>query len=305
MVPVMSNWSAGAGLSPVSTPHGSLHWSTLCHLIRLSNQAGTLLLMLPTMWALVLASRGKPAWSLLAVFAVGSFLMRSAGVVLNDLADRSFDRLVERTRTRPLASGALGVPVALATATLLILAAVGLLLLTNELTILLSPVAIFLAAVYPYSKRFLHLPQAVLGLAFGWGVVMAWAAARNRLEAPVWLLYAATLLWAVAYDTIYALQDREDDARIGLKSSALLFGARTWIAVSISLGGMLFMLGLTGWMMSLGPAFYAVLAVVGGFFTGQVRTLRGAVAPAQAFSMFRRHVWIGWAILAGIWAGFL
>ncbi|MGH7166907.1 MAG: 4-hydroxybenzoate octaprenyltransferase [Nitrospiraceae bacterium] len=301
----MPDSAAGAGPSRASTPPGSLHWSTLIHLIRLSNQSGTLLLMLPTLWALLLASRGTPDWSLLAVFAAGSFLMRSAGVVLNDLADRSFDRLVERTRTRPLASGALGVPAALATATVLMLAAVGLLIFTNELTILLSPVALLLAAIYPFSKRFVHLPQAVLGLAFGWGVVMAWAAARNRLEVPVWFLYAGTILWAVAYDTIYALQDREDDARIGVKSSALLFGARTWIAVGVSLGGMLGMLGLTGWMVSLGPWFYAMLAVVGGFFTRQVWTLRGPVSPARAFSMFRHHVWVGWAIFAGIWVGFL
>jgi len=300
----MPDSAAGTGLSGIRTPQGGLHWSTLCHLIRLSNQAGTLLLMLPTLWALVLASRGRPAWSLLAVFAAGSFLMRSAGVVLNDLADRSFDRLVERTRTRPLASGALGVPAALVTATVLMLAAVSLLVFTNKLTILLSPMAILLAVIYPYSKRFVHLPQAVLGLAFGWGVVMAWAAAQNRLETPVWLLYGATLFWAVAYDTIYSLQDREDDARIGVKSSALLFGARTWIAVGVSLGGMLILLGLTGSLMRLGPAFYGALAVVGGFFASQVWTLRGVVSPAQAFRMFRRHVWVGCAILAGFWAGF-
>jgi 4-hydroxybenzoate polyprenyltransferase len=185
------------------------------------------------------------------------------------------------------------------------LAAAGLLIFTNELTILLSPVALLLAATYPFSKRFVHLPQAVLGLAFGWGVVMAWAAARNRLEIPVWFLYAGTIFWAVAYDTIYALQDREDDARIGVKSSALLFGARTWIAVGVSLSGMLIMLGLTGWIVSLGPGYYAMLAVVGGFFTRQVWTLRGSVSPARAFSMFQQHVWVGWAILAGIWVGFL
>jgi len=300
----MSNSATGSDLTRLSGS-GGLNWSTLAHLIRLSNQSGTLLLMLPTLWALVLASRGRPTWSLLAVFAAGCFLMRSAGVVLNDLADRSFDRLVERTRTRPLASGALGVPAALATATVLMLAAVGLLIFTNELTILLSPVALLLAAIYPFSKRIIHLPQAVLGVAFGWGVVMAWAAARNRLEIPVWFLYAGTIFWAAAYDTIYALQDRGDDARIGVKSSALLFGARTWIAVGVSLGGMLIMLGLTGWMVSLGPAFYAMLAVVGGFFTRQVWKLRGSVPPAEAFSMFRQHVWVGWAILAGIWVGFL
>jgi len=301
----MSDSATGPDLSRLSGSGGGLNWSTLAHLIRLSNQSGTVLLMLPTLWALVLASRGRPTWSLLAIFAIGSFLMRSAGVVMNDLADRSFDRQVERTRTRPLASGDLGVPAALATAIILVSAAAGLVFLLNPLTILLSPVALLLAAVYPFSKRIIHLPQAVLGVAFGWGAVMAWAAVRNSLEVPVWFLYAGTVLWAVAYDTIYALQDREDDARIGVKSSAILFGSRTWIAVGVSLGGMLIMLGLTGWMVSLGPAFYAMLALVGGFFARQVWKLRGSPSPAQAFSMFRQHVWVGWAILAGIWVGFL
>ena len=301
----MSASATGPDLSRLSGSGGGLNWSTLAHLIRLSNQSGTVLLMQPTLWALVLASRGRPTWSLLAIFAIGSFLMRSAGVVMNDLADRSFDRQVERTRTRPLASGDLGVPAALATAMVLVSAATGLVLFLNQLTILLSPVALLLAAVYPFSKRIIHLPQAVLGVAFGWGAVMAWAAVRNSLEVPVWFLYAGTVLWAVAYDTIYALQDREDDARIGVKSSAILFGSRTWIAVGVSLGGMLIMLGLAGWLIGLGPMFYGMLAVVSGFLSQQVWKLRGSVSPALAFSMFKQHIWVGGVILAGIWAGFL
>jgi len=301
----MSDSATGPDLSRLSGSGSGLNWSTLAHLIRLSNQSGTVLLMLPTLWALVLASRGRPTWSLLAIFAIGSFLMRSAGVVMNDLADRSFDRQVERTRTRPLASGDLGVPAALATAIILVSAAAGLVFLLNPLTILLSPVALLLAAVYPFSKRIIHLPQAVLGVAFGWGVVMAWAAARNRLEIPVWFLYAGTIFWAAAYDTIYALQDRGDDARIGVKSSALLFGARTWIAVGVSLGGMLIMLGLAGWLIGLGPMFYGMLAAVSGFLSRQVLKLRGSVSPVLAFSMFKQHIWVGGVILAGIWVGFL
>ncbi len=301
----MANSATGSDLLRPSGSGGGLNWSTLAHLIRLSNQSGTVLLMLPTLWALVLASRGRPTWSLLAIFAVGSFLMRSAGVVMNDLADQSFDRQVERTRARPLASGALGVPAALATAMVLVSAAAGLVLFLNQLTILLSLVAFLLAAVYPFSKRVIHLPQAVLGVAFGWGAVMAWAAVRNSLEVPVWFLYAGTVFWAVAYDTIYALQDREDDARIGVKSSTILFGSRIWIAVGVSLGGMLIMLGLAGWLVGLGPMFYGMLAVVSGFLSRQVLKLRGSVSPALAFGMFKQHIWVGWAILAGIWAGFL
>ncbi len=264
-----------------------------------------MLLMLPTLWALVLASHGQPPVSLLIIFAVGAFLMRSAGVVINDLADRSFDRQVDRTRMRPLASGALGAPEALATATVLMLMAASLLVFLNPLAILVSPVAFLLAALYPFTKRIIHLPQAVLGIAFGWGVVMAWAAARNSLDNQVWFLYASAVLWAVAYDTIYALQDRADDARIGVKSSAILFGAQAWIAVGASVCGMLLLLAVTGWLVGIGPAFYVMLAAVAGFLTHQVWKLRGPVSPEMAFALFKQHVWVGWAILAGIWAGFL
>jgi len=280
-------------------------WSSLASLIRLQNQSGTWLLMLPTLWALILASQGKPPASLLIIFAAGSFLMRSAGVVFNDVADRALDRQVARTRSRPLASGALGVQAALATAGVLTALAAALLTLLNPLTLLLSPVALALAALYPFSKRIIQLPQAVLGIAFGWGVVMAWAAVRNSLDTPVWLLYGSTICWAIAYDTIYSLQDREDDIRIGVKSAAILFGAQTWLAVGIALGGMLLLLGLAGWLLGLGTVFYGMLAAVGGFFSQQVRTLRGAVSPAFALAMFKQHIWAGIAILIGLWLGYL
>ncbi len=280
-------------------------WRTLAHLIRLSNQSGTLLLALPIFWALVLASQGRPPLDLVAVFLAGSFLMRSAGVVMNDLADRSFDRQVARTKTRPLASGALTVREALVTAAILLTLAASLLVFVNRLTILLSPVAFLLAALYPFSKRIVQLPQAVLGISFGWGVVMAWAAVRGHLALPCWLLYASTVLWALAYDTIYALQDREDDARVGVKSSAIFFGSRTWLAVGVSSASMLTLLGIAGWLVGLGPAFYATLGAVGLFLIRQVVHLRGAVSPGLAFAMFKQHAWVGWAILGGMWAGFL
>lgn len=279
--------------------------TALIQLIRLPNQSGTWLLMLPTLWALLLASNGRPAPRLLVIFALGAFLMRSAGVVLNDLADRSFDRQVERTRHRPLASGALSVPAAVSTAVALTGLAAGLLVFLNPLARWLSPGAFILAAVYPLSKRVLHVPQVILGMAFGWGVLMAWAAVRDRLDLEVWLLYAATVLWAVAYDTIYALQDREDDRRIGVRSSALLFGSWTWLAVGTAAGGMLLLLALCGWRAGLGGAFYAVLAGIAGFLGQQVWRLRDPeVPPALAFAMFKQHIWVGWAVLGGIWAGF-
>jgi 4-hydroxybenzoate polyprenyltransferase len=287
----------------MSTP--PFTWTAVAGLLRLSSQTGTLLLMLPTLWALVLASRGRPPASLLSIFAAGALAMRSAGVILNDLADRRFDRQVSRTRMRPLASGALSPRAALALAVILLGLAGLLLLFLNRLTLLLSPIAVLLAVLYPYSKRVIPLPQAVLGIAFGWGVVMAWTAARNSFEWPVWLLYAATICWAIAYDTIYALQDQTDDRLAGIRSAALLFGRHTWLAVGATLAVMVLLLGLTGWMAGLNPAFYGVLAAVLGFFTQQVMRLRRPVPPALAFSMFRHHVWAGAAILAGIWLGCL
>lgn len=300
----MSDSAPAAGPpSPGTSPF--VHLRSLAHLIRLSNQSGTLLLMLPTLWSLLLATQGRPAWSLVAIFVAGSFLMRSAGVVLNDLADRAYDRQVMRTRSRPLASGTLGAPEAWLVAIALMTAAAALLIFLNPLTILLSPVAFLLAAVYPYSKRIVAIPQAVLGAAFGWGAVMAWAAARNGLDSAVWLLYAGTVCWAVAYDTIYALQDRDDDARIGIKSSAILFGRWTWLAVGLSLVGMLVCLGMSGWLSCVGPIFYAALAAIAGLLSRQVLRLRTHVPPDLAFAMFKQHVWVGVAVLAGIWAGFL
>jgi 4-hydroxybenzoate polyprenyltransferase len=289
--------------SPNPAPPSRL--SLIAELVRLPNQTGTLLLMLPTMWALVLASQGHPDPFLLAVFAAGSFLMRSAGVILNDAADRRLDRHVERTRTRPLASGRLSMGTALAVLLALLAIAGSLVLLLDRLVLLLSPVALLLAVLYPFAKRILPFPQAVLGMAFGWGVVMAWAAARGRLEPQAWLLFGSALAWAVAYDTIYALQDRADDQRLGIGSSAILFGQWTWLAVAISVGMMILCLGVAGWLSGIGMVFYGVLAAVSGFASQHILKLRRDVSPSLAFSMFRQHAWVGGAILAGLWAGFL
>ncbi len=240
--------------------------------------------------------------SLVAIFVVGSFVMRSLGVILNDLADRDFDRQVTRTRMRPLASGALGLREAGAIAAVLLLVAAGLVLLLNPLTILLSPIAVVLAAAYPYAKRIVPIPQAVLGIAFGWGTVMAWAASRNTVEAPAWALFGATICWAIAYDTIYALQDRDDDRRVGVKSAAILFGSYAWLAVGTCLAAMLGLLGLAGYLSAVRPLCYGVLAVVGLCFVFQVLRLRGPVPPDIAFALFKQHVWAGTVILLGIWA---
>ena len=280
-------------------------WSALFRLIRLRNQTGTWLLVLPTLWSLVLAERGLPPLRLLLIFLAGSFLMRSAGVIVNDLADRSFDRQVTRTRSRPIASGEVSPAQAAAMLLVLLLGAGALLLLLNDLTRWLAPVALLLSALYPFCKRFLHIPQAVLGIAFGWGAVMAWAAARGTIEAPAWLIFSATVAWAIAYDTIYALQDRDDDRRIGVKSAALFFGASTWMAVGVALSMMLVLLGASGLQTDIGGMYYLALCGVGLFFASQVRSLRGAISPSHAFRMFQAHVWAGLVILAGLIAGFL
>jgi 4-hydroxybenzoate polyprenyltransferase len=231
--------------------------------------------------------------------------MRSAGVVLNDLTDRRFDREVERTRDRPLASGQLTPQQALLTTAVLITLAGALLLLLNRSVWALSPIAILLAAVYPFSKRFLSVPQLVLGLAFGWGVVMAWASVRGRVETPAWLLYAATVCWAVAYDTIYAMQDRDDDARIGLYSSALLFGEWVWFAVAMALAATLALLAEAGQLMNAGTFFYVSLLGVAVLFARQVRELRGGIEVPRAFALFKQHIWAGGLILVGLWLGLL
>ena len=288
-------------VSPSSQP--SHIFTHLASLIRLRNQTGTLLLLLPSLWALVLASDGSPSPWLLLIFSLGSFVMRSAGVIMNDLADQSFDRQVARTKTRPLASGVLHPRNALLFLAGLLGVAVFLLTFLNPLTIWLSPIALGLAALYPFTKRFLQVPQFFLGLAFGWGAVMAWAATRNQLNLSAWLLFAATICWALAYDTIYALQDQEDDIQVGVKSSAILFGSRVWLAVGVIEIVMIMFLGIAGWVEHLNLAFYGGLAGLAGFLSQQVWRLRSEVSPSEAFAMFKQHVGVGVVILAGIWLG--
>jgi len=279
--------------------------SHLASLIRLKNQTGTLLLALPSIWALVLASDGTPSPWLLLIFLFGAFIMRSAGVIMNDLADQSFDRQVKRTKTRPLASEALLPVHALICLVCFLSVALFLLFFLNSLTRWLSPVALALAAFYPFTKRFFHLPQFFLGLAFGWGAIMAWSATQNQLTLSAWLLFTATTFWALAYDTIYALQDRDDDIRVGIRSSALLFGSHVWIAVGIIEILMIGVLAVTGWLEHLNLIFYGGLAGLAGFLSQQVWRLRGEINPDEAFAMFRQHVGVGFVILIGIWLGTL
>lgn len=259
--------------------------------------------MLPTLWSLVLATHGRPPIALLGAFVLGAFIMRSFGVVLNDLADRHVDKQVARTSGRPLADGRLRPRHALLVALTLLICAALLVMTLHPLAMLLSPIALFLAAVYPFSKRWVHIPQAILGIAFGWGAIMAWAACLGRVDPPAWWLFGATICWATAYDTIYALQDREDDRRIGIKSSALFFGDAVPVAVGFFLGGMVICLVLAGQSTGLRTEFYLVLALLSGLFVWQVWRLRNSVSPHMAFIMFQQHVYVGVIVLLAIWFG--
>jgi 4-hydroxybenzoate polyprenyltransferase len=269
-------------------------------LIRLNRQYGTLLVMMPTLWSLFLAADGRPPATLIAVFVAGSFLMRSAGCVMNDLADRNFDRFVARTRERPLPSGRLSVREATIILALLLLTAASLLFFLNPLTRRLSLIALLVAALYPFAKRFTPLPQLVLGVAFSWGAVMAWAAVRGKLDVPPLLILLANLCWTVGYDTIYALMDREDDRKAGIGSTALFFGDYAWAAVGLLYLMALFFLAWLGTEAGLGRLYRFVLLLTGGTLGYQTILLSKEPPPLQLFSLFKSNVGVGILVLLGI-----
>ncbi len=272
----------------------------IADLIRLPKQYGTLLLMAPALWSLVIAADGRPPAALLFVFVVGAFVMRSAGCVLNDLADRNFDRHVERTKARPLASGRLMPRDALIVGALLSGFALALALTLNPLAIRLSVVGFGLAAIYPLTKRVIATPQAIMGVAFGWGALLAWAAVRNEIAAPAIVIFIATVCWAAAYDTIYALLDRDDDLRIGVRSSAVLFGRYVWVGVGALLGLALASLIVLGLLVPLGPVYAVCLTLVATIFAYQTWRLRGGTDQQSAFRLFQSHAGVGFLILFGI-----
>ncbi|MBI3805734.1 MAG: 4-hydroxybenzoate octaprenyltransferase [Nitrospirae bacterium] len=272
----------------------------ISNLIRLDKQYGTLLLLFPTLWSLFVASEGKPTPLHLVIFVFGSFMMRSAGCVMNDMADRKFDAQVERTKDRPLARNGLTLVEAMTVLFVLLALSFFLVLLLNPLTILLSFAALLTAALYPFAKRYTYLPQIVLGVAFSWGVILAWTAVRNELAATPFLILLANLFWATGYDTVYALMDRDDDLRIGVKSTAVLFGARSWIAIGIFYALVILFLSLAGRTLRMEPVYYIALTGAALLFSTQAVLLRGAPSRAALFTIFRSHVWIGLIILAGI-----
>lgn len=268
-------------------------------LARLHRPIGTLLLLWPTLWALWLAAEGFPDPKVLAVFVAGVVLMRSAGCVINDYADRDFDPHVKRTRERPIASGRVSPREALVLFAVLCLIAFALVLLLNPLTIKLAFVGAVLAAIYPFSKRFTHLPQLVLGAAFGWGIPMAFAAQTGELPRLVWLLFLVNILWATVYDTQYAMVDRDDDLKIGVKSTAILFGEADRLIIGMLQLLVLLGLGLVGGMAQLGLYYYLGLAVAAALALYQQYLIRNRDRDG-CFRAFLNNNWFGGVVFAGL-----
>jgi 4-hydroxybenzoate polyprenyltransferase len=269
-------------------------------LMRLDKPIGILLLLWPTLWALWLSSLGRPDRVVLWVFILGTVLMRSAGCVINDYADRDFDKHVERTKDRPLTAGKVTTKEALALfAGLSLLAFVLVLALGKPLVIWMSVPALFIAASYPFTKRFLAIPQAYLGVAFGFGIPMAYAAQLGGVPAEAWWLLLANVFWAIAYDTEYAMVDRDDDLKIGIKTSAITFGRFDVAAVMGCYAATLAIIGGLGYRLNLGPAFYAGLLVAAGIMGVHFTWIRGRERMA-CFRAFLHNNWVGAVIFVGI-----
>ena len=274
-------------------------------LMRLDKPIGILLLLWPTLWGVWLSGAGRPDWVVVLVFVLGTVLMRSAGCVINDYADRDFDRHVERTKERPLTAGRVTTKEALALFAVLSLLAFALvLMLGNRLVIWMSIPAVFLAASYPFTKRFLAIPQAYLGIAFGFGIPMAYAAHLGSVPAVAWALLLANVFWAVAYDTEYAMVDREDDLKIGIKTSAITFGRFDVAAVMLCYGATLAILAAVGVSQQLGAAYYVGLLVAAAIMGVHYTWIRGRERMA-CFKAFLHNNYVGLAIFAGIVADYL
>lgn len=268
-------------------------------LMRLDKPIGILLLMWPTLWALLIAGQGKPDWIVVLIFATGTVLMRSAGCVMNDIADSEYDGLVERTQYRPLVNNEVSKKEAYILAIGLSLVAFALVCMLNTLTIKLSVVAMLLAASYPFTKRFLSIPQAYLGIAFGWSIPMAFAAILGNIPAIAWVLLVANIFWAIAYDTEYAMVDREDDLKIGIKSSAITFGRFDVFAVMISYAVTLLLLVVVGKWLLLSTAYYLGLVLATGF-AGYHYFLIRAREKSKCFKAFLHNNWFGLSVFAGL-----
>ncbi len=276
----------------------------LLQLIRFDKPIGTLLLLWPALWALWIAAQGVPDSTLLAIFLAGTFLTRSAGCIINDLADRNLDGGVARTHQRPLVTGAITVRAAVTLGVALMLLAFILVLFTNRLTVILAIAAVILVASYPFMKRYMPLPQLVLGAAFSWSIPMAFAAQSGALPPTLWLVYLGNLLWTMAYDTAYAMVDREDDLKIGIKSAAILFGQYDRVMIALLQTSSLICLYFAGQAFGLGLYYNASLVVSAVLFGYQQYLIRKR-KPDACFRAFLNNNWVGMAIFVGIALNYL
>ena len=268
-------------------------------LMRLDKPIGILLLLWPTLWGLWLAAGGMPDLTLLWIFCLGTVLMRSAGCVINDYADKDFDRHVERTKDRPMATGQVTAREALSLAAGLVLAAGLLILPLAKLVWAMAALALFLAASYPFTKRFFAIPQAYLGIAFGFGIPMAFAAIQGEVPAVAWWMLLANVFWAIAYDTEYAMVDRDDDLKIGIRTSAITFGQYDVLAVMACYLMTLGILCAIGLLQGLGWGFQAGICVAWGIATYHYFLIRHR-DRGQCFKAFRHNAWIGAAVFSGL-----
>jgi len=268
-------------------------------LMRLNKPIGIYLLLWPTLWALWIAAEGWPDWRVLIIFICGVILMRSAGCVINDFADRDFDGHVSRTKERPLVTGIIKPREAIILFSLLCLLAFGLVLLTNPFTVYLSFGGLALASIYPFMKRHTYLPQVVLGAAFAWSIPMAFAAQTNAIADHAWLIYIATLLWTVAYDTEYAMTDREEDIKIGVKSTAILFGDADKTIIGLLQVFTLMVFVMLGLKLEMTLYYYLGLVTAAGLFFYQ-QYLISEREPNSCFNAFLNNHWAGLAIFLGI-----
>jgi len=276
----------------------------LWRLMRFDRPIGMLLLLWPTLWALWIAGEGSPSARNILIFCTGVVLMRAAGCIMNDVADRNFDPHVERTRSRPLASGELTVRQALITFAVVMALAFGLVLMTNLLTIKLAFAGAALASTYPFFKRWTHFPQVVLGLAFGWGIPMAFAAETGSVATAAWLILLINVVWSVIYDTLYAMVDREDDISIGLKSTAILFGRRDLLILRVLKVLMIALLLLLGLMLELSWPWFGGVTIAAVLFIRQQYQVRNRNREA-CFKAFLNNNWVGVAIWTGLFVAYL
>lgn len=273
-------------------------------LMRTDKPIGALLLLWPTLWALWMATPGVPPAWILAVFIAGVWLMRAAGCVVNDYADRKFDGHVKRTARRPIPNGDVSEKEARILFVVLVMLSFLLVLTLNTMTIALSVGGLALAWIYPFMKRYTHLPQVVLGAAFGWSIPMAWAAVSETLPPSCWLMFLANICWSVVYDTQYAMVDRDDDLKIGIKSTAILFGRHDKLIIGILQGVVMALMALIGWLNGLGWVFYAAIIVAGALFIYQQKLMKDRDRDA-CFQAFMNNNFVGLVLFIGLAGSYL